>query len=113
MATYKYFICLFAANVLLASTAASSVLYDPTRPPGTQARATANSQRNLRLESVLIGNKRKVAIINGRRYTEGDRIGAGKVVNIQRRGVKIALPDKTLSLRLRHVVVKQKMETDS
>lgn len=113
MAVCKYLTCLLAANLLLASAEASQDLYDPTRPPGKQAQARVQSQSSLRLESVLIGSKRKVAIINGRRYMEGDRIGAGKVVTIQRQGVKIALPEKTLSLRLRHVVVKRKTEADS
>lgn len=113
MAAGKYLTCLLAANLLLASAEASQVLYDPTRPPGKNAQATTQSQRSLRLESVLVGKKRKIAIINGRRYMEGDRIGAGKVVKIQRQSVKIALPEKNLLLRLRHVVVKQKTEADS
>ncbi|MGI9294752.1 MAG: hypothetical protein ACR2PS_12280 [Pseudomonadales bacterium] len=112
MNAWKYLACLLAANLLLASAEASQVLYDPTKPPGKHANATTQSQRSLRLESVLVSKKRKAAIINGRRYKEGDRIGAGKVVSIQRRGVEIAMPDKTLSLRLRHVVVKRKTETD-
>lgn len=110
---WKALACLLSANLLLASAEASQVLYDPTKPPGKNVQGNTQSQRSLRLESVLVGSKRKVAIINGRRYKEGDRIGTGKVVSIQRQGVKIAMPHKTLSLRLRHVVVKRKTEVES
>ncbi|MGI9285361.1 MAG: hypothetical protein ACR2P1_08225 [Pseudomonadales bacterium] len=112
MRMWKYLACLFAGTFLLASTQASQVLYDPTQPPGKNVLAATQSQHRLRLESVLVSKHRKVAMINGRRYKEGDRIGAGKVISIQRGGVKIAMPDKTLSLRLRHVVVKRKTEVE-
>lgn len=112
MSVWKILCCLLVASVSLASAQASQVLYDPTRPPGKNVQATTQSHRSLRLESVLVGKQRRVAIINGRRYKEGDRVGAGRLVSIQRRGVKIEMPDKTLTLRLRHVVVKRKTEVE-
>ncbi len=92
----------------LASAQASQVLYDPTQPPGITAKQTTKSQRSLRLDSVLVGKQRRVATINGRHYQEGDRVAGGRLVSIQRDGVEIAMPDKTLTLQLRQIAVKRK-----
>lgn len=108
----KIAICLLGTLLLVTEAQASQVLHDPTRPPGKDNSTKPQSQHKLTLQSVLVSAQRKVAIINGRRYQEGDRIGAGRVSGIHRRGVSIAMPEKTISLRLRQVIVKRRAEAD-
>ena len=104
----KYFSCVLAATMLLAGAQASQVLHDPTQPPGIKSKTTPQSQSRIRLDSVLVSKQRRVATINGRHYQEGDHVAGGKLTSIQRDGVEIAMPDKTLTLQLRQVVVKRK-----
>lgn len=108
MKSCVYLGCLLASTVLSAGAQATQVLYDPTQPPGTTAQSHTPSQRSLRLDSVLVGEQRRVATINGRHYQEGDRVADGKLVSIRRDAVEIAMPEKTLTLQLRQVVVKRK-----
>ena len=65
--------------------AAEVVLKDPTRPlrapaPGVVAADPAGPRP--RLNSVLFGPDRRVAVIDGRRMTEGDSHGAVEVMTI-------------------------------
>lgn len=54
---------------------------DPTRPTGYRQQSS-NPAQSYRLESILLGSGRKVAIINGRSFNEGDNTKLGKLVAI-------------------------------
>lgn len=54
-----------------------------------------------RLTAVLAGEGRKVAVINGRSYGEGDRIDGGVVEQIESRTVRIRWQGQTVRLELR------------
>ena len=63
---------------------------DPTRPPtpseirAWQAGRTADEPgAEWHLQSVLISDTRRVAVINGQRYRAGDRIGPARVLAIE------------------------------
>lgn len=63
---------------------------DPTRPPtpaeiqAWQAGRTADDPKaEWQLQSVLIADTRRVAVINGQRYRTGDRVGPARVVAIE------------------------------
>lgn len=78
---------LFAIAVLTAST---PLLADPTRPPGPEeiraflaGEPDGQRQPGWRLQSVLISDDRRIAVINGRRVTVGDRLAGAEVIDIQ------------------------------
>ncbi len=76
---------------------------DPTRPPRemqstTDAPAAAVAAQ--RLESVLIGPDRRIAVISGQRYTEGARFGDGRVLRINETEVVIRYAARDETLRL-------------
>ena len=76
---------------------------DPTRPPASFRRpapSEAASGPGLELDSILIGDGRRLALIGGRAYRVGDRVGALTVQNIYRDRVVLRGPDGTRILRL-------------
>lgn len=82
-------------------------LSDPTRPPSPaelaawRGHAPTGASSEFRLESILIGAGRRVAIINGRRLTEGETIDAATVVRIRPSRVELELDGRTLQLNVR------------
>lgn len=89
--------------LFIATTAWS--LPDPTKPTSYRA-ATAVAQ-SLTLESILISDERKLAIINGVVVTEGENVGSVKVVNISQSGVKVNSDGKALFLKLDNASIRQ------
>ena len=79
-------------------------LTDPTRPSAYRA---ANNKQNLRLESILFSDARKVAIINGAVVAEGDSVGNVKVIKIDKESVQIKRAGKLDKLILRHTSLRQ------
>lgn len=61
-------------------------LFDPTQPSTyvpPKKQAAVKKKASLRLESVLISSKRKIATINGKLYQLGDRVGRYQLKEIQ------------------------------
>jgi MSHA biogenesis protein MshK len=92
--------------VLAASGVHAAPFADPFRPPqqaqparGDGARAGVAVQ-TIRLESVLIGPDRRVAVINGQQYTEGARFGDGRVLRISESEVVIRRAGRDEALKL-------------
>jgi len=56
---------------------------DPTKPTAYRG-SVQSSKVAYQLESILLGDKRKVAIINGQSFSEGDTHKLGKVISIDR-----------------------------
>lgn len=55
---------------------------DPTKP-SRYHETVETSKKNYRLESILLGSERKLAIINGHAFSEGDDHQLGKVMAIK------------------------------
>lgn len=92
------------ALLLAASCANAAPFADPFRPPRDVERPAADAAAAgagaPRLESVLIAPDRRVAVINGTQYTEGARIGDGRVVSITESEVLIRRADRDEALKL-------------
>ena len=96
----------FAVSVLLTMSVASPpvmAMTDPTQPSGY---TPARSAQILTLDSVLISAQRRVAVINGKAVTVGERVAGATVVSIQpqrvvlqRAGKNFALTPRTQSIR--------------
>ena len=76
-------VALFATIVLYASVGQASSLPDPTKPPSaTQARSTVSPASRFSLDSILVGDERRRAVINGRTLSQGSRLGGARVLRI-------------------------------
>jgi MSHA biogenesis protein MshK len=85
--------------LLLAGKAAA--LKDPTRPIDPALYFGSGNIGGWALQSILFSNNRRIAIINGTRVQEGDRIGSARVIHIQDSLVVLETGNRTLKLRLR------------
>ena len=76
---------------------------DPFRPPRQVEQPSVDQEKApaaTRLESVLIGPDRRIAVINGQQYLEGDRFGSGRVLRISEAEVVVRHPDRDEKLTL-------------
>lgn len=85
--------------MLLAGNA--SALNDPTRPTDPALYFAGNNAGGWALQSILFSDDRRIAIINGKRVQEGDRIGSARVARIQDSQVVLKTRGRTLKLKLR------------
>jgi MSHA biogenesis protein MshK len=69
----------------------AAALSDPTRPSGYAAPSDVaeKSDEALKLESVLIGRDRRVAVINGKTCRVGDNINGARLVAIHADGAEL------------------------
>ena len=94
----RYLVALLAGLLLSGSVFA---LNDPTRPIDPAVYFGSGNRDGWALQSILFSNDRRIAIINGVRVQEGDRIGAARVVRIRDSRVVLETGNRTLELRLR------------
>jgi hypothetical protein len=85
--------------------------FDPTRPSDYEAPVQDDEDKKktaTKLQSVLISEKRRLAIINGQYYVVGDKVAGGVLISIEADGVKIRVKNnKILFLPLLESAVKQ------
>ncbi len=95
-------LCLVTAPVSVAL--AQSQAGDPTAPSDPAGYATkkiaSKREPGWALHSTLISDSRKIAIINGRAFTEGERVGSARVLHIRSQEVVLATPKQQITLRL-------------
>lgn len=100
---------LFGA-LLLAQTSkaetAIETLADPTRPAQFRDLQSAESYR---LESVLNSRQRRVAIINGKALTVGDKLGEARLQFIGTDSAQLQLGNKIIPLKLSQQTVKKEV----
>ncbi len=78
-------------------------LPDPTRPPQRFVEKTASgtvASEKWELGSILIAPQRRVAVINGRPLSAGDRVGGAKVVAIEPGQVRLRRGEREFVLEL-------------
>jgi len=78
-------------------------LNDPTRPTDPShyfGSSSTPAPDALMLQSILFAPERRIAVINGMRVQEGDRVGSARVVNIQDSQVLLETSRGTRTLRL-------------
>ncbi|WP_116473307.1 hypothetical protein [Zobellella maritima] len=91
------------------------VFQDPTRPLAEASDASptpvtaAVTQPAYSLQAVLHGGGTASAIIDGRYYRLGDKVGNYRLVNIGRRQVKLDAQGESLELRLFSSLTEQDM----
>lgn len=105
---------LLAALLLFATAAAGAQtrLADPTRPPaaaegGEAAPGGATAKPSLRLQSVLISNTRKLAVIDGQTVPLGGEIGGATLTSVSETGVTLRRGAEIETLKLHPDVEKK------
>jgi MSHA biogenesis protein MshK len=93
--------------ILMGTNATAAPFADPTRPPSFTAPSEAAPSGRPRLESVLIGPDRRIAVIDGQRVQLGERFRGGQVVSISESEVVIRSGQASETLRLFPQVEKQ------
>jgi MSHA biogenesis protein MshK len=95
---------IFALMIVGSSlTGSANALRDPTQPtdPALYFGSAKNSSNSgWSLQSILSSPGRRIAVINGARVKEGDRIGSARVVQIRDSHVLLNTGGRTLTLRL-------------
>ena len=93
---------LIAAPLLaLVFTSANAELDDPTRPSYPLAEtATATAGATLRVSAVFISGDRRIAVINGQRFREGESVAGAIVSTIARNEVSFVRGDRAFSVSL-------------
>jgi MSHA biogenesis protein MshK len=92
--------------LLLLMLSATPVFQDPTLPLEVMPDApplstqTDEGRQQHRLQAVLLGGKEAGAIIDGRLYRQGDRVGSYRLVRIGRLQVRLEAQGESLELRL-------------
>jgi sRNA-binding protein len=83
---------------LLYTVALDAVAFDPTRPPQltTKSKSVKPKPEKVkvdrsvyRVSSILLGEQRKVAVINAKPVTIGDQVSDATVVDIDSAGVRL------------------------
>lgn len=119
MAGFMKIACLALLPVMAgaASSAwAQGHLSDPTKPALAGMLPSAvveESERALRLETVLISNQRKMAIISGQTYQLGQTIAGAKLIAVSETGVTLEQGGQRRNLALYPEVRKQLGATKS
>lgn len=91
--------------ITLAAHQAVLAVSDPTRPPGYGERHA--KKISFQLDSVLVSETRKVAIVNGQSVVEGDRIGDAKVISISKQKVRLNKGGNVIELKPKRVSVRR------
>ena len=79
---------------------------DPTRPAYYNP-ASAGKKTQYKLQSIIVGPQRKVAIINGKPLVEGERFGLGKIERIEKNQVSVRSGRSIIRLTLASQLVKR------
>ena len=92
---------LAAAFPGLAGVVAANELSDPTRPSDyRRSDAVVTPFKTPTLNSVLMSPMRRVAVIDGKTYVEGETRGDLTVKNISQEGVDVAIDGRRVRLAL-------------
>ncbi len=100
----------FGALVLLMQANADIVLRDPTRPldEGPKIAQVENEQpAQLSLDSILISEHRRHAVVNGQRLRLGDSLAGLKVVKIEHNSIVLADSERLIRLQLGNGAIKK------
>ena len=124
-------LCIGVILVFAVSTSAALDVNDPMKPPEfalqkfrlaklknsnqlakSKATTAKPTVKPLLLTSILIGQNRKVAIINDKMLVVGDRIGKAKLVKVTRDGVQLLKNGKRIELKLNNEITAIRKNAD-
>ena len=80
-----------------ASAQESRDSYSPSRAGQTGNSAVRSAQR-FQLKGVLVSRSSRTALVNGRPFQEGDRVGGAEILSIEQRGIRVRVGVDELSV---------------
>lgn len=93
-----------ALALLAGAAAAQSGLGDPTRPTALNEAPSADPRAvqgpRWRLQSTLVAESRRLAVINGRTVAPGERIDGATLREVRREGVTLDVDGRSIELRV-------------
>lgn len=81
------------------SAVAAEQLRDPTRPYAVPIYHEA-ARPQFKVNAIIVSSERRIAIVNGKRVGEGDRIDGATVISISKRELTLDVGDRKLTLGL-------------
>jgi hypothetical protein len=83
----------------------AELLRDPTRPWSARSVApvgtvTATGVTGFRVTAIFTSEKRRIAVVNGQRVSEGDRVDGATVVEILADDIRLDFNGKTITARV-------------
>ncbi len=87
-------------SVLVVGATQAEPLRDPTEPPQPTRAPEPEQQLDLSLDSILVADNRRVAVINGQSASAGDSVGDARVRSIEADRVLVEINGTTRTLRL-------------
>ena len=103
----RYLISSVSAVLLFGPVLAedAELLRDPTRPWSARSVApvgtvTATGVTGFRVTAIFTSEKRRIAIVNGQRVSEGDRVNGATVVEILADDIRLDFNGKTITARV-------------
>lgn len=106
---------LMTVLLLMSVPLVASALEDPTRPPSFVG-VTGNSEAEQsqlpvwQVNSILISNERRVAVVNGRTVKQGDQINSARVIRISPTAVTLRNSAETFTVKLLPLQIKSVRE---
>ena len=95
---------LLAAVMLAPAAPAQQGLGDPTRPTSLDepepVQKAARAGPRWRLQSTLVADSRRLAVINGRTVAQGERIDGATVREVRQGGVTLEVEGRRVELRV-------------
>lgn len=103
---FKKLLILVSASIIFsASCVADDALPDPTRPLEYTVGATQN--KSLQLNSILISQNRKIAVINGVQLSENQWLDDKRVVSIRDNSVTLDYQGQKIVLSLHNKKIRR------
>ncbi|MBE9396825.1 hypothetical protein IOQ59_06060 [Pontibacterium sp. N1Y112] len=91
---------LAGAVVLSMQVSANELPGDPTRPTAykTVVKTTQVAKRHFTLSYLMVGEKRRVAVVNGQQVVPGSRVDGARVLTITPDGVRLQVGNQRRTL---------------
>ena len=99
--------CLLALALGVAAPSAhGQTLRDPTQPYGAAPVREAR-QAKVEVSAIFVSPTRRVAVVNGKSVTEGERVAGATVSRIAKDSVTLRFDDRTVTARLDKTRIRQ------
>ncbi|NNF15767.1 MAG: hypothetical protein HKN70_03415 [Gammaproteobacteria bacterium] len=98
-----FLVCAFTA----VGTSSAAELHDPTRPDNAIVAPIGEPVARFVVSAIFVSDNRRVAIVNGKTVTTGDRIGSATVRAIDTHSVKLHYRNKIIHTRLELAKVRE------
>lgn len=103
-----HLVLLAAAALLAAPALAGEELRDPMRPPHTRpATSSPVAAQGFRVSAIFVSDARRIAVLNGKTVTIGDRVDGATITSIGESKVTLAYQGRAISAELKTARIRE------